>query len=267
MAIHIAREGSGWRLTSTLVLPRHRDDVFPFFADPRNLERITPPSLRFEIRTPADRLDEMREGLLIDYRIRLRGMPLRWQTSIDAWEPPFRFVDRQVRGPYRLWRHEHRFEATTDDAGRPAVRCLDDVAYRLPGGPLLAPAAHALLVARDLRTIFAYRATRLLELFPAPPSDPSERPDVMGGPEIAPRERDRGRSAEPPGPSAAASTRADRAAWIASAEMRGPIRLSASPIALARGHAPRCDPEVAGRPDRRRSDGPSGLDPDPAPAA
>ena len=97
-----------FELTSELMLPRPPAEVFPFFADARNLERLTPPWLRFEVLTPGT--IEMRPGATIDYRLRLRGVPIRWRSEITAWEPPFRFVDEQRRGPYRLWIHEHRFD-------------------------------------------------------------------------------------------------------------------------------------------------------------
>ncbi|MHC5023711.1 MAG: SRPBCC family protein [Planctomycetota bacterium] len=147
MTIEITRSGRDHVLRCSLRLTRPRDEVFAFFADAHNLERITPPRLRFEILTPDP--IEMREGLLIDYRLRLRGIPMRWQSAITAWEPPYRFVDEQRRGPYRRWIHEHVFE---DDGDGTIVR--DEVRYGVPGGRLV----HALLVAPDLRRIFAYRS-------------------------------------------------------------------------------------------------------------
>ncbi|MCU0235224.1 MAG: SRPBCC family protein, partial [Thermoanaerobaculales bacterium] len=93
-------------LCTELELPLPLAEVFPFFAEARNLERITPGWLRFEVLTPGP--IEMRAGALIDYRLRWRGVPLSWRTEIEAWEPPHFFIDRQLRGPYRLWRHQHR---------------------------------------------------------------------------------------------------------------------------------------------------------------
>jgi ligand-binding SRPBCC domain-containing protein len=144
--------------TSSLVteqlLPCLLDDVFPFFAEARNLERITPPWLRFEVLTPDP--IEMRAGALIEYRLRWRGVPLRWRTEIEAWEPPHRFVDRQLRGPYLLWRHEHRF---VEQRGQ--TLAYDRVDYAAPGGRL----AHRLIVDRDVQRIFAYRRLALETIF------------------------------------------------------------------------------------------------------
>lgn len=135
-------------------LPRSRVEVFPFFADARNLEAITPPWLNFVILTPGE--IPMRPGALIDYRLRIRGIPVRWRTEITAWEPPYRFVDEQRRGPYRLWRHTHEFEER--DGG---TLCRDRVEYAVPGGALV----DWLLVRRDVRRIFDYRAQALREYF------------------------------------------------------------------------------------------------------
>ena len=141
-------------LESELWLPRKLEEVFPFFADALNLETITPPWLRFEVLTP--RPIEMRVGLLIDYRLRLRGLPLRWQSEISAWEPPRRFVDEQRRGPYRAWIHEHRFEER--DGGTLAQ---DRVRYAVIGGWLV----ERFIVRRDLEKIFRFRQEKLREVF------------------------------------------------------------------------------------------------------
>ncbi len=137
-----------------LQLPRPREAIFPFFADARNLQAITPPWLDFEILTPGN--IEMRAGALIDYRLRLRGIPLRWRTQITLWEPPGRFVDVQVRGPYRLWEHEHVFEPVPD-----GTVCRDRVRYAVLGGTLV----QWLFVRRDIERIFAYRQAKLRQLF------------------------------------------------------------------------------------------------------
>ena len=137
-------------------LPRPLTEVFPFFADARNLEAITPPWLHFEILTPMP--VEMKAGCILDYRIRLRGLPLRWRSEITVWEPPVRFVDQQRRGPYRVWWHEHRF---AEQAGQTQV--TDHVRYAVWGGALI----DRLFVRADLARIFAFRRDKLLALFGA----------------------------------------------------------------------------------------------------
>ena len=143
------------------IIARPRDELFPFFAEARNLEAITPAFLRFQVLTPGP--IEMRAGALIDYRIRLRGVPIRWRTEISVWEPPFRFVDRQLSGPYRKWVHEHRFEEVPG-----GTRCLDRVEYAVPGGPLLEDVVHALFVRRDVARIFDFRRDALERLLVRP---------------------------------------------------------------------------------------------------
>ncbi len=124
--------------------------AFELFADARRLGAITPPWLAFRVVTPAP--IEMRRGTLIDYRLRLHGVPVRWRTRIERWEPSERFVDVQVAGPYRLWHHTHEFEP--DGEGGTVIR--DTVRYALPLGPLGA-LAHILFVRRDLGRIFDFR--------------------------------------------------------------------------------------------------------------
>ena len=137
-------------LTNELWLPLPPQDVFPFFADAFNLERLTPPSLQFRILTPPP--IEMQVGTLIDYRVRLRGIPMRWQSEITAWEPPYRFADEQRRGPYRQWIHEHTF---TPQGGGTIAR--DIVQYAVLGGAVI----QRLFVASELRRIFDYRNAAL----------------------------------------------------------------------------------------------------------
>ena len=153
-SLRFSRTSEGFfKLEAELWLPRRRDAVFLFFADAFNLETLTPPWLKFEVLTP--RPIEMRAGLRIDYRLRLRGLPLRWQSEITAWEPPRRFVDEQRRGPYRAWIHEHLFEER--DGGTLA---RDGVRYKVIGGRLV----NALLVRRDVERIFSFRQEKLREL-------------------------------------------------------------------------------------------------------
>jgi hypothetical protein len=152
-----------YALNTELWLPRPRAEVFPFFAEARNLQSITPPWLSFEVLTPAPIV--MRAGTLIDYRILVHGLPVRWRTEITLWDPPLRFVDVQLRGPYTLWHHTHVFQERGD-----GTLCLDQVRYRPRGGALL----NWLFVRRDVHRIFQYRQQRLRELLgqPRPAPDP-----------------------------------------------------------------------------------------------
>ena len=147
MAIHTLRREQA--------LDADIDTVFAFFADPLNLEAITPPLLRFAVVTPAP--IAMGVGTFIQYRLRLHGVPVRWDTLIQEWEPPLRFVDVQVRGPYRLWHHTHELVAL--DGGR-ATLMRDTVRYAVGFGALGEVARRA-LVLRDLEAIFAFRAERV----------------------------------------------------------------------------------------------------------
>lgn len=137
-------------------LARPIEEVFAFFGDATNLEAITPAWLRFSVITPAP--IAMAAGTLIQYKLRWHRMPLWWTTLIEAWEPPHRFVDTQLRGPYRLWHHTHTFE---EHLGGTLIR--DKVRYQLPLGRLGA-ALHRLGVRRDLEAIFDARACRVREL-------------------------------------------------------------------------------------------------------
>lgn len=139
-------------------LPRPVAEVFPFFADPANLERLTPPWLHFRVLTPAPL--PQGEGAVFDYRLRVRGLPLRWRTLIEEFREGERFVDRQIIGPYALWHHTHLFEEL------PGGRCrvVDRVRYRVGWGPA-GRLATALMVKPDIERIFAYRRQVLAELF------------------------------------------------------------------------------------------------------
>ena len=147
-----------YRLTSAVQIDRPIEEVFDFFSAARNLEEITPPWMQFHVVTPEP--IEMEAGLLIDYRLRVHGVPLKWQSEISDWQPPYRFVDEQRKGPYRVWHHEHTFE---ERDGGTFVR--DVVDYAVPGGALV----HRLFVRRDLLAIFRYRTEKLSQLFPAVP--------------------------------------------------------------------------------------------------
>lgn len=139
-------------LEARVWLPRARAEVFAFFADPANLALIVPPALRLRLRTPAA---PMRAGSVYDFRVSWLGVPLGWRTFIREFDPPHRFVDVQVRGPYARWEHRHTF---LEAPGGTWVE--DRLTYRLPLGPL-GRAAHALLVGRQIAAAWAYRDRRL----------------------------------------------------------------------------------------------------------
>lgn len=142
------------RRVLTLDLPRK--EVFAFFADAGNLERITPPELKFHIVTPQP--ISIQKGTLIDYELRMRGIPISWQTEIAHWEPPAKFVDQQLRGPYRQWVHTHTFA----DLGPKQTLVEDEVRYRLPLEPL-GDIVH-FLVRRELEYIFDYRQKTVADM-------------------------------------------------------------------------------------------------------
>lgn len=130
--------------------------AFDFYANSDNLEPLTPPWLHFEVTTP--RPLTLEAGALLDYRLKLHGVPVRWTTLIETWEPPLRFVDSQIKGPYSLWEHTHLFEKDGDGA----TVIHDRVRYAIPLGPLGA-IAHRLFVRRDLERIFNYRRDAVAE--------------------------------------------------------------------------------------------------------
>ncbi len=150
-----ADDVQGYRLKAEIVVKSSLQEVFDFFSSAENLEMITPPWLNFRILTPMP--VTMKRGALLDYKIRLHMIPIRWRTEIAQWQPPFKFVDQQLRGPYKRWWHEHTFEDL--GGGRTLVR--DEVHYIPRGGSLL----HRLIVKPDLVKIFSYRQERLAEHF------------------------------------------------------------------------------------------------------
>ena len=139
------------------LVERPLEEVFAFFSNPMNLEALTPSWLKFRVLNPPEL--PLREGVTIDYALRVRGLPLRWRSLISRWDPPHAFVDEQLRGPYRLWVHTHSFEARGDST---LVR--DSVRYAVLGGALV----DRLLVRRDLERIFEYRTKSLREALGLP---------------------------------------------------------------------------------------------------
>lgn len=149
------------------LLARPRREVFSFFSDAGNLERITPAFLRFRIVTPSP--IAVAPGTLIDYRLSLFGVPFNWRTRIERFEPDTSFVDTQLRGPYSLWRHTHEFAEV-----RRGTKMLDRVDYALPLGPL-GRVARALFVRVTLERIFDYRAEAIARIFAAAGASGTER--------------------------------------------------------------------------------------------
>lgn len=138
-------------------LPQSREEVFEFFSAARNLEQITPPLLNFHVLTPEP--IPMKEGTLIDYKLKVRGLPMKWRTKITRWNPPYQFADVQLKGPYKMWDHTHTF--LEEDGG---TRMIDEVIYELPFGPL-GDIVHALMVRSDVEEIFRYRNSVIGALF------------------------------------------------------------------------------------------------------
>ena len=139
-------------LESRVWLARARAELFTFFAEPTNLARITPPTYRVAlVSAPAG----LAAGAVLDFEMSWLGVPVRWRAFIREWDPPFRFVDVQIRGPWARWEHRHRF---LEEAGGTWVE--DRVTYRPPLGPL-GRAAHALILHRRLRALWKYRTARL----------------------------------------------------------------------------------------------------------
>lgn len=141
-------------LQSEVWVPCPRAGVFEFFSRAENLETLTPHWLHFSVLSPSPTV--METGTRIQYRLRLHGVPLRWESEITAWEPPYRFVDEQRSGPYRQWIHEHHF---LEHAGGTKIR--DTVQYSVAGGVLV----NRVFVAPDLKRIFEFRRQKVTEIF------------------------------------------------------------------------------------------------------
>lgn len=144
-------------------IARPIQEVFAFFADAHNLEEITPPWLGFKILSMS--ANAISEGTVIRYRLRLHGLPIHWRTEIREWNPPHYFVDDQTKGPYKQWRHTHRFEAHGS-----RTKMIDEVQYSLPFG-VLGRIVHAVKVRRDISRIFDYRRLQIDALFGQPGGD------------------------------------------------------------------------------------------------
>ncbi len=151
----IQKTGTGFQLRSELCVSQPRSQVFDFFSDAYQLEKLTPPFLKFSVLTPAP--IELQEGTLIDYKLKVHGIPLRWRSKITVWEPGIRFVDEMLKGPYKRWHHEHLFE---DYEG--GTRIIDIVDYSVPFSFLV----HPLFVRPDLEKIFNYRIEQIKKLLP-----------------------------------------------------------------------------------------------------
>ena len=143
---------------SQLWLPVIFKELFEFFSKAENLQRITPSWLNFEILTPLP--IKITQGSLIDYRLKLFGIPIRWRTEISVWQPPHCFVDRQIKGPYQTWIHTHRFESLESGG----TMMTDRVEY-MPEGWGLAPLLNGLFVKRNVKKIFDYRKEEILRIF------------------------------------------------------------------------------------------------------
>lgn len=131
--------------------------LFDFFSKAENLNKITPPVLGFKIITPLP--VEMKKGTLIDYKIKLNGIPFNWRTEITKWEPPFLFEDTQIRGPYKIWIHEHRFEE------KDGVTYMTDTVKYLSPGSIFEFIPHYLIVKKKVEFIFDYREKLFKEIF------------------------------------------------------------------------------------------------------
>jgi len=146
-----------YKLKAKQFIKQPIEEVFGFFSRPENLTKITPSNLNFKILTPSPL--EMKQGTVIDYTIKLFKVPIHWRTLITTYEPPFKFVDEQMKGPYNFWHHTHMFKENSD-----GVEIFDEVHYSIPFGPL-GNLLHSLWIKKDLNHIFEYRKSVIENLF------------------------------------------------------------------------------------------------------
>ena len=146
----------GFILEDSLEVPYKLEEVFEFFSNAENLEFLTPQKLQFSIVSPKP--IKMAVGTHIDYKLKLFGIPFKWKSEIPLWEPPRRFMDVQLTGPYTYWEHEHLFEDLGD-----STRIIDKVHYNQPGGALV----NSLFIKPNLRSIFSFRKKQMMARFPA----------------------------------------------------------------------------------------------------
>lgn len=139
-------------------LPYPVDTVFSFFQEAKNLEAITPDFLQFRILNVST--ENIEQDTLIDYRLKLYGIPFKWRTKITDWQPPHQFTDSQLKGPYQKWVHTHRFQEK--DGG---ALMTDRVIYRISGG-VFAPFVNKFFVRNNVENIFTYREAKIREIFP-----------------------------------------------------------------------------------------------------
>ncbi|MBL7546007.1 MAG: SRPBCC family protein [Bdellovibrionaceae bacterium] len=150
------------KFESNLIIERPIDEVFAFFSKAENLQRITPPSLDFFIVTPLP--IEMKKGTLIDYRLKIRGVPSKWKTLISEWSPPTSFTDTQLKGPYKKWVHNHKFTKINDRS----TQMVDTVVYEVPFG-ILGNLVNYLIVRHEVAKIFKHRNKTILKHFETKP--------------------------------------------------------------------------------------------------
>jgi len=149
MSLHIFKQ--------EMTIDKPIEEVFSFFSNAENLNKLTPPILDFKILTPLP--IAMKRGALIDYKIKLNGIVFKWKTKITAWEPNKRFEDTQLKGPYKVWIHEHLFEVVNGK-----VKMTDTVTYEAPGG-FLEPLINKFYISKKVAEIFEFRTKMLEEFF------------------------------------------------------------------------------------------------------